>query len=227
MAPVAAIIFDMDGVIVDSEPLHEQALAETLARIGFPTTPGMQIADYIGRSDQDFWKDFVARFRPAQTLAELVRLKRDRVVELVHEHQPLFEGLPELVAALASRWPLALASGSERPVIEAVLNIEGLRQHFRVVVSSSEVRHGKPAPDVFLLTAQRLGVAPEACVVIEDSKPGVAAALAAGMRVVAVTNTHAAEELGHATWIAGSCAEVGVLLGDLTGLAEGLGPAAA
>lgn len=212
---VQAIIFDMDGVIVDSEPLHEQALAETLARIGFPTTPGLQISDYIGRSDQDFWKDFVVCFRPAQTLDELVRLKRDRVVELVREHQPLFEGLPELVAALARRWPLALASGSERPVIEAVLDIEGLRRHFRVVVSSSEVARGKPAPDVFLLTARRLRVAPESCVVIEDSKPGVAAALAAGMRVVAVTNTHAAEELGHATWTARSCAEVGRVLAEV------------
>jgi beta-phosphoglucomutase len=221
ITPIDAIIFDMDGVIVDSEPLHERALAETLTRIGFPATPGMQIADYIGRSDQDFWKDFVVRFHPAQTLAELVRLKRDRVVELVREHQPLFTGLSELVAALAARWPLALASGSERPVIEAVLDIEGLRRHFRVVVSSAEVPRGKPAPDVFLLTAQRLGVSPAACVVIEDSKPGVAAALAAGMRVVAVTNTHDAEELGHATWTAGSCAAVGALLSELPGPSTG------
>jgi beta-phosphoglucomutase len=214
-APIAAIIFDMDGVIVDSEPLHEQALAETLAGIGFAGTPGLQVADYIGRSDQDFWRDFVARFRPAQTLEELVRRKRERVVELVREHQPLFEGLPELVAALATRWPLALASGSERPVIEAVLDLEGLRRFFRVVVSSAEVAHGKPAPDVFLLTARRLGVAPADCVVVEDSKPGVAAALAAGMRVVAVTNTHDAEELSHATWTAANCAEVGQLLAGL------------
>lgn len=214
---VQAIIFDMDGVIVNSEPLHAQALAETLVRIGFPTTPGMRIADYVGRSDQDFWKDFVACFQPPQTLLELVRLKRDRVVELVREHEPLFAGLPELVAQLAARWPLALASGSERPVIEAVLDIEGLRRHFRVVVSSSEVAHGKPAPDVFLLTAQRLGVPPAACVVIEDSRPGVAAALAAGMRVVAVTNTLPAHELSHATWTATNCDEVGRLLTSVAG----------
>lgn len=213
--PVRAIIFDMDGVIVDSEPLHAQALADTIARLGYDETPGLRLSDYVGHGDRDLWRDFIAKFQPAQTLEELLRLKSDRVVELVREHQPLFAGLPELLAATARRWPLAIASGSDRPVIEAVLDLEGLRQHFAVVVSSNEVAHGKPAPDVFLLAARRLGVAPEACVVIEDSKPGVAAALAAGMRVVAVTNTHAAAELGHATWTAASCTAVGALLAGL------------
>lgn len=214
---VRAVIFDMDGVIVNSEPLHEQALRETLELIGFPTTPGMRIADYIGRSDGDFWRDFIVRFRPAQPLEELLRIKRDRVVELVRQHEPLFDGLPELVTTLSARWPLALASGSEPVVIQAVLDLGDLRRHFRAVVSAAEVPRGKPAPDVFVLAARRLGVEPTDCVVIEDSRPGVAAALAAGMRVIAVTNTHDAVELAHATWTAHNCAEVGALLQSLTG----------
>lgn len=210
--PVRAIIFDMDGVIVDSEPLHAQALVDTLAGLGIHHPPRFLLEDYAGRGDRDLWRDFIARHQPAQTLEELLRLKSDRVVELVRARQPFFPGLPKLIRALARRWPLGLASGSDRPVIDAVLELEGLRDEFRVVVSSNEVKEGKPKPDVFLLTARRLGSAPADCVVVEDSKPGVAAALAAGMRVLAVANTHPAKELAHATWTVATSEEMGQLL---------------
>ncbi len=198
---IEAVIFDMDGVIVDSEPHHKQAFHDVLRGLGYQLGHGMKFEDYVGRSDFEMWVDFVRHHKPAQTVEELVALKRNRMIEVVKSVQPIFPGLPDLVEKLARRYPLAVASGSEHPVVEAVLSLKGLRQFFSVVVSSSDVRHGKPAPDIFLRAAALLGVASEHCCVIEDSKPGVAAGLAAGMRVVAITNTHERDDLANATHV--------------------------
>ena len=132
----------------------------------------MRFADYIGRSDQEMWVDFVARHKPPQPVAELLARKRQRMVEIIRREQPVFDGLPELVEKLAARYALALASGSERLVVEEVLKLKRLGRFFSAVVSGSEVKHGKPAPDIFLRAAELLKVAPQACCVVEDSKPG-------------------------------------------------------
>lgn len=207
-----AIIFDMDGVIVDSEPRHEQAFLDVMAEIGYLDTHGLRFSDYLGRTDQELWVDFIAKHRPSQTLEQLLKMKRQRVIEIIRREQPLFRGLSELIAGLSSRYRLALASGSERLVIEEVLALGELRKSFSAVVSSVEVPRGKPAPDIFLRAAELLGVSPPDCWVIEDSKPGVAAGLAAGMRVIAITNTHPAEELQNATHVVGTYEEIGRLL---------------
>jgi len=206
-----AIIFDMDGVIVDSEPRHERAFVEVARQIGYENL-GLKFADYIGRSDNELWVDFVAKHRPKQPVEELLAMKRSRVIEIIRREQPLFDGLVPLVQKLAECYRLAVASGSERTVIEEVLSLESLHQFFLVVVSGSEVSRGKPAPDIFLRTADLLGVIPKDCCVVEDSKPGVAAALAAGMQVIAITNTHRAEELRHATQVVSDYSEIEELL---------------
>ena len=198
----------MDGVVVDSEPRHERAFLEVVRELGYEHCLGMKFADYIGRSDKELWDDFLARHSPRQSLEELLAMKRNRVIEMIGREKPLFDGLPALIAKMSARCPLALASGSERPVIEAVLALQDLRRHFSAVVSVSDVRQGKPAPDIFLRAADLLGVAPGDCWVIEDSKPGVAAALAANMRVVAITNSYPAEELRHATVVVETYAEI-------------------
>jgi beta-phosphoglucomutase-like phosphatase (HAD superfamily) len=126
--------------------------------------------------------------------------------------QPVFPGLPDLVARLAARWPLAVASGSEHMVIEAALSIKGLRRFFSVVVSSADVANGKPAPDIFLRAAEMLRLPPQDCWVIEDSKPGIAAGLAAGMRVIAIANTLPPEELQQATHVVKTYREIERLL---------------
>lgn len=198
----------MDGVIVDSEPRHERAFYEVVREIGYGENHGIHFADYVGRRDQELWIDFVARHNPSHSLDELLARKRERVLEIIRREQPLFDGLPQLVRKLAARVPLALASGSERPVVEEVLNLGGLRQFFRVTVSGSDITRGKPDPQIFLQTAALLGVAPADCWVIEDSKPGIAAALAANMRVIAIANTHPAEELQAATAVVRTYAEI-------------------
>jgi HAD superfamily hydrolase (TIGR01509 family) len=207
-----AVIFDMDGVIVDSEPRHERAFLAVAEEIGYGQTHGLRFADYIGRSDQELWEDFVAENNPRQTLEELLALKRARTVEIIRNEKPLFEGIEQLIQKLATRYQLALASGSERPVVEAVLDLNNLRRFFPTTVTGSDIERGKPEPDIFLKTASLLRVEPAECWVIEDSKPGVAAALAAGMRVIAITNTHGADELRQATHVVATHAEIARLL---------------
>ena len=208
MKNFSAIIFDMDGVIVDSEPRHERAFLEVVREIGYGETHGVRWADYVGRSDHVLWEDFVARHQPAQSLEQLLRMKRDRVVEILRREEPIFDGLAELLEKLACVCKLGLASGSERPVVEAVLSLQDLRRFFSVTVTAWDVRNGKPAPDIFLRAAELLGVPPASCWVIEDSKPGVAAGLAAGMKVIAITNSHPADELRQATHVVSSYAEI-------------------
>jgi len=201
MKSVTAVIFDMDGVIVDSEPRHERAFFDVVREIGYAEKLDLRFADYVGRSDQDLWADFVAKHKPPHSLEDLLARKGRRTIEILRREQPVFDGVPNLVEKLAARYALALASGSDRPVVEEVLKLKGLGRFFSVVVSSSEIRHGKPSPDIFLRAAELLKVPPRRCCVIEDSKPGIAAGLAAGMQVVAITNTHPAAELNHATHV--------------------------
>jgi len=220
MRQVQAIIFDMDGVIVNSEPRHERAFLEVVREIGYGDKLDMRFADYIGRSDQELWVDFVAKHQPPQPLAELLARKRQRIVDIIRREQPIFDGVPELVEKLAARYALALASGSERPVVDEVLKLKHLGRFFSAVVSGSDIQHGKPAPDIFLRTAELLRVAPGSCCVVEDSKPGVAAGLAAGMQVIAITNTHPAKELRHATQVVRTYEEIERLLLERRGVGE-------
>jgi HAD superfamily hydrolase (TIGR01509 family) len=121
---------------------------------------------------------------PEEINAEVVR----RMLERYRERLPLIDGAVEAVERLAARWPLGLASSSNRPLIDAALQASGLDRLFRATVSSEEVARGKPAPDVYLEAARRLGVAPERAAAIEDSHSGIRSAKAAGMRVLAIPN---------------------------------------
>jgi HAD superfamily hydrolase (TIGR01509 family) len=208
----SAVIFDMDGVIIDSEPRHERAFLDVFAQMGYGQTHGIQFEQYLGRSDRAVWLDFIAQHNPKWTLDELTAWKQNHLIEIIRREQPIFDGLPELVAKLAPRYRLAVASGSVHPVIDEVLAMKSLRRFFPVVVSTQDVAHGKPAPDVFLRAAELLGVAPAACCVIEDSAAGVTAARAAGMTAIAITNTLPAEKLTHAHHVVRTYGEVERLL---------------
>jgi HAD superfamily hydrolase (TIGR01509 family) len=207
-----AIIFDMDGVIVDSEPRHERAFRDIFEQIGYGETHGMDFPAYYGRSDHTLWVDFIAKHKPTHTIDELSAWKQRRFLEIIREEQPIFEDLPQLVQRLSLVYKLGLASGSYHPVIEAILSLKDLRQYFPVVVSVQDVQNGKPAPDVFLRAAEMLKVPPNECCVIEDSAAGVEAARAAGMTVIAITNSLPAEKLGRAHHIVSTYKEIDDLL---------------
>ena len=212
MPHFSAIIFDMDGVIIDSEPRHERAFMDVFEQMGYGQTHGIQFEKYLGRSDRAVWVDFIAQHNPKWTLDELTAWKQNHLIEIIRREQPIFDGLPELVAKLASRYRLAVASGSVHPVIDEVLAMKSLRRFFPVVVSVQDVTNGKPAPDIFLHAADLLGVAPTACCVIEDSAAGVTAARAAGMTAIAITNTLPAEKLTHAHHVVRTYGEIERLL---------------
>jgi HAD superfamily hydrolase (TIGR01509 family) len=212
MKEYQAIIFDMDGVIVNSEPLHERAYLEIFAELGYGENHGVNFDHYIGRTDKALIEDFCAAHKPAFTVEHLSNLKKDRFLTIMRQSEPIFEDLPELLQRLAARYPMAVASGSLHPVIDAVLALKNLRQHFKFCVSSSDVSHGKPAPDIFLHTANLLAVEPNSCCVIEDSPAGVAAACAAGMDVIAITNSVPREHLMDATRIVNSYHEIAQIL---------------
>lgn len=206
------VIFDMDGVIVDSEPRHELAFREVFEQMGYGNSHGMDFAAYYGRSDRALWLDFIDKHKPHWSLDQLVEWKQRRFLEILERDRPIFETLPELVERLARRYRLAVASGSYHPVIDAVLAMKDLRRFFPVVVSVQDVANGKPAPDVFLKAAELMGVPASSCCVIEDSAAGVEAALAGGMTVIAITNTLPVEKLNRATHVVTSYQEIDQLL---------------
>jgi HAD superfamily hydrolase (TIGR01509 family) len=202
----------MDGVIVDSEPRHERAFLDVFREMGYGETHGIDFPFYYGRSDHALWVDFIAKHKPGQTMEELSEWKQRRFLEMMRAEQPIFENLPELVQRLSLVYKLGLASGSYHPVIEVILSMRDLRRYFPVVVSVQDVQRGKPAPDIFLRAAELLEVEPSGCCVIEDSAAGVEAAIAAGMTVIAITNSLPKEKLTRANYVVSSYSEIDELL---------------
>ena len=220
-SPFKAIIFDMDGVLVDSEPRHQQAFREVFQELGYGSTHGMVFDDYLGKSDLVLWKDFIAKHQPSQSLEALLQWRQERLIQIVETEQPLFPGVPELLEALHAKLPLALASGSLHPVINAVLAIQDIRRFFSSIISSIDVERGKPALDIFLRTAQALKIAPASICVIEDSEAGVEAGLASGMHVVAITNSLPRERLTKAHHVVDRYQEIADYLGVASGVVPG------
>ncbi len=210
----AAVIFDLDGVIVDSEPLHEAAFHAVFAELGHAEDHGIDFTAYYGSTDRAVWNDFLVRFPQSEPLEALAERKQRRFLDLLRDRRPVFPDVAQLVERLAPHTALAVASGSGHPVIAEALSLADLRRYFRAVVSSEDVPHGKPEPDIFLYAARQLGVVPADCCVIEDSPAGVTAARAAGMDVIALTHSVAAARLAHASCVVGSHREVAALLLD-------------
>jgi HAD superfamily hydrolase (TIGR01509 family) len=184
---IDAVVFDLDGVLLDSEQVWDE-VREQLTRERGGTWSERAQTDMMGMSSPEwsrYMHDVVGlRESPEEINDEVVR----RLLERYRERLPLLPGALEAVRGLAARWPLGLASSSNRPVIDAFLDAAGVRGLFAATVSSEEVGRGKPAPDVFLEAARRLDVPPERCAAIEDSANGLRSAAAAGMVVVAVPN---------------------------------------
>jgi HAD superfamily hydrolase (TIGR01509 family) len=184
---IEAVVFDLDGVIVDSEHVWDE-VRQRLAEERGGRWHDRASRDMMGMSSLEwsrYMHDVIGLAEPPEQInAEVVR----RLVAMYSEELPLLPGAVEAVEALAARWPLALASSSNRELIDLVLSISGLERLFAATVSSEEVARGKPAPDVYLEAARRLDVRAERCAAVEDSENGILSAKAAGMRVVAIPN---------------------------------------
>ena len=215
---IQAVIFDLDGVIVDSEHLWDE-IRRGLAEERGGRWSESASRDMMGMSSLEwsrYMHDVIGLAEPPDEIsAEVVR----RLEDVYRDELPLFDGAVAAVERLARRWPLGLASSSNRELIDLVLELSGLERRFRASVSSEEVARGKPAPDVYLEAARRVGVAPEHCAAIEDSHNGIRSAKAAGMRVVVIPNPRyppGEKALGLADIRLESIAELTVELVDAT-----------
>ena len=214
-----AVIFDFNGIIVDDEPIHFRLFQRVLGEEGIPLTEEDYYARYLGFDDRGA---FIAGYRDHDRelsdakLAELIDRKAVYYQEAIRNHVEVFPGVKALVASLAQTLPLGVASGALRHEIETILSTIGLRNHFRAIASAEDVSAGKPEPEIFLKTLLALNSRPDIgdkiaaadCLVIEDSKEGVRGARRAGMKCLAVTNSHAAALLGEANAVVDSLEQV-------------------
>ncbi len=213
-----AIIFDLDGVLLDSEPLHFAAFKKALGSDGAELTQELYIDRYLALDDRGaFTRFYIDKKQPLSPiqLQEFMEKKTGLFNEMVKNEGILpYPAVPEFVMAAAQRYPLAVATGSRRHEVEFLLETAGIRPHFEAIISADDVERGKPDPESFLKALAALNatgkrptaIKPEECAVIEDSKHGVASALGAGMKCVAVATSHPTFELSGANLVVPSLA---------------------
>lgn len=207
---IAAVVFDLDGVLIDSEALWNSAREELVEERGGRWRADAQAA-MMGMSSLEWSRYIRDELGVAMATEDISAEVVARLERLYRERLPLIPGARDAVASLAGRWPLGLASSANRPLIDLVLALTGMEDSFAATVSSEEVARGKPAPDVYLEAARRLEVEPAECAAIEDSTTGLRSAAAAGMGVIAFPNSEfppASEALAQADAVIGSLAEL-------------------
>jgi len=210
VSSVEAVVFDLDGVIVDSEQVWDDVREQYTRESGGVYTENAT-RDMMGMSSTEWSRYMAEELGVPGTPDEINAAVVERMLERYGDEPPLIPGAVEAVRRIGARWPLAIASSSNPELIRVVLEATGLGQLFRAAVSSQEVARGKPAPDVYLEAARRLDVPPARCGAVEDSHNGIRSAKAAGMRVVAVPNPHFppdAEALALADAVVASTAEL-------------------
>jgi HAD superfamily hydrolase (TIGR01509 family) len=185
---IEVVVFDLDGLLLDSEQVWDE-VRERLAKERGGRWHDRAQADMMGMSSTEWSRYMHEELGVPDSPDEINRLVVERMAERYRERLPLVDRAVEAVRRIGERWPLGLASSSNRELIDLALELMGVGELFRVTVSSEEVERGKPAPDVYLEAAGRLGVADRA-VAVEDSGAGIRAAKAAGMRVIAIPNPH-------------------------------------
>ena len=218
MATLTAMIFDFDGVIADTEPLHFAGFRQTLAEIGISLTESDYYANYLGYDDRGcFLAALTAHQHPTDpvALAQLMQRKAHAYLESVKDHLAIFPGVREFVREASAAYPLAIASGALRHEIEVILEQAGLRKEFLHITSAEDVTRGKPDPQPFLQALNALNrqrreqaITAESCLVIEDSIPGIRGAKTAGMKVLAVANTHTIQDLHEAHAVVQSLSQI-------------------
>ena len=210
---IEAIVFDFDGVLADSEPLHLRVYQQLLEPHGIRLDQPTYCARYLGFDDEGVFRQIAVDYNLLlgdEEIELLIEEKARRFETLVSGGDVLYPGAAPCVARLAGGWPLGIASGALRAEIELMLRGAGLLDAFRFIVSAGETEHTKPAPDPYLRAAALHGVPPAACVAVEDSHWGLQSARAAGMRTIAVTHTYPRESLLEADLIVDTLEEITV-----------------
>jgi HAD superfamily hydrolase (TIGR01509 family) len=186
---IEAVVFDLDGLLLDTEQVWDEVRESLTRELGGRWHDRAQ-ADMMGMSSKEWSRYMHDQLGLSEPPEELNRLVVERMQGRYRERLPLVDGAVEAVRRIGERRPLGLASSSNRPLIDLALEEMGVADLFRATVSSEEVERGKPAPDVYLEAARRLGVRPQDVAAVEDSASGIRSAKAAGMRVIAIPNPH-------------------------------------
>jgi HAD superfamily hydrolase (TIGR01509 family) len=204
-AAMRAVIFDFDGVLVNSEPLHYQALRDALRPESIEIDEEEYLVTYLAYDDRQAIRVALERHGVAFDAGRLdtVARRKAALFDAFMREVPLFPGAAHLVRSLAAEVPLAIASGALRHEIEAILSGAGLREHFTAVIGADDVHRTKPHPEPYLAALGRLrerlpDLRPEECLAIEDSMPGILSARAAGMTVMGVAHSYPSEKLTRA-----------------------------
>jgi beta-phosphoglucomutase len=198
MSPVRAIVFDFDGVLADSEPLHLRSYQDILEPHGVKLDQKTYCDRYLGFDDEGAFRQIAADYGLllGDEEIELLMLEKSRRFEaLVSGADVLYPGAAACARTLAATWPIGVASGALRHEIELMLRGAGLLGAFKFIVAAGETDRTKPAPDPYLRAAELHGVPPGACVAIEDSRWGLQSARTAGMRTIAITHTYPRDTL--------------------------------
>ena len=214
-----AVIFDFNGILVDDEPIHFELFQKVLAEEGIPLTEKDYYARYLGFDDRGALKAVFrdnGRKLEGAALAKLIERKAEYYRAAIGQRTVIFPGVKELIPTLAVCFPLAVASGALPDEIELILQSVALRNYFQVIVSANDVKEGKPQPEIFLKALEGLNrsagvdhpIGSSECLVVEDSREGILGARRAGMKCLAVTNSHPAEELRSADAVVTSLAGV-------------------
>ena len=207
---IKAVVFDFDGVLADSEPLHLAACQEVFSSIGLILTREEYYARYLGFDDPTMFRE-LARDRgwefDHEKVAALIAEKSRVFDEIIERTDVLYPGAAKCVERLAPAFPLGIASGALRHEITLILRRAGLHRHFRFIVASGDTPNSKPAPDPYARAADLHGVPAAACVAIEDSRWGIESAKGAGLKCVGITNTYPAAELMNADRVVSSLDE--------------------
>lgn len=196
-----AILFDMDGVIFDSEPLHIAAFRTVLSRYGHELSQEDYVEHFAGKTDEAGFDSYFGSFTETFDLPAIMDEKAKVYLDLADSQLNPYPGIVPLIRELANRGPLALVTGSLRMEAEAALKAFGINDCFKVIVAAEDITRSKPDPEGYNRAITELRVSPGQCIIVEDTPSGVRAARAAGVDCIAVTNTHTAEDLQDATHI--------------------------
>jgi HAD superfamily hydrolase (TIGR01509 family) len=190
-----ALLFDMDGVLVDSEPMHTAVALKILASYGVHLTL-KDLDRFAGTTMHYIFSTMKQEYQLTVAPETLIQQQLDHILDIVmKEPQKLIDGIPEILSYLKGNdFPTAIASSSPKRLVNAVVDRLGIKNYFEFLLSGEDVTHSKPAPEIYLLAAKRLGIAPKDCVVIEDSKNGTIAAKDAGMFCIGFKNLHSGDQ---------------------------------
>ena len=205
-----AVIFDMDGVIIDSEPIHFEVDMQTMKDLGCNISVE-ELEKYVGTTNEYMLTDIKKNYNISTSIEEIISYKVEMTKsKIIQSDLEPIEGIKELLSRLKNKnIPAAIASSSPRDFIDIVISKFKLQDYFKYIVSGEEVANGKPAPDVYIETAKKLGLSPKDCTVIEDSKNGVLAAKTAGMKCIGFQNSNSGnQDLSKADAIVKSITEI-------------------